>query len=88
MMISCRELDELLTGHMDGTLGLGDRLRVRLHLMLCPDCRRHAEKMRQLVRSLGRLPEAGEAPPEILGCFEQLKRSQGLAGEQDSATTD
>lgn len=35
---SCRRVSELLSQQQDGPLSLMDRLRLRLHLLLCGNC--------------------------------------------------
>ena len=59
-------MSELVTDHLEHALPLKQRFRVRLHLALCPACRRYFAQMRATVRLLaaGRLrppPPAVEA---------------------------
>lgn len=57
---TCRDMSELVTGHMERALPLMAEAGVLLHLLLCPACRRYFAQMQALVRMLraGRLPAA------------------------------
>ena len=61
-MLTCREVTQSVTDYLDNALGLGLRMGVRLHLMMCKNCRQHVEKMRQMLDGLERLPPDEEAP--------------------------
>lgn len=56
-MDTCRDISALVSRAMDTRLGLGERLRVRLHLAICGACRRFSrqvEILRKAARQLGR----------------------------------
>jgi anti-sigma factor RsiW len=55
--MSCRELVELVTDHLEDRLSLRDRARFEAHLAECEDCETYLEQMRQTIRALGHLPE-------------------------------
>jgi predicted anti-sigma-YlaC factor YlaD len=63
-MLTCQELTELVTDYLEGDLSLGERLRFHLHLGMCRHCRRYLRQMRQVVRTLGALPDE-PMPPEV-----------------------
>ena len=76
--MSCRELAELISDHLEGRLGLVDRVRFQLHLGMCRDCRAYLKQMRGMVRALGALP--AEPPPahvqeELLTRFRDFHRT-------------
>lgn len=55
-MLSCKEVTQLVSQGLDRRLSLGERLWVRLHLMICDGCTRFARQVRfirKAVRSLG-----------------------------------
>jgi len=55
MMLSCREVTRLVSQGQDRGLGLGERVRLRLHFALCAGCRnfeRQLEFLRRAVRGL------------------------------------
>jgi hypothetical protein len=40
MMLNCKEVSHLVSQRQDGPLTFGERLKMRLHLLLCDACRR------------------------------------------------
>ena len=48
--ISCRELVELVTDYLEGSLDAGMRERMETHLRTCHGCREYVEEMRTTVR--------------------------------------
>ena len=46
-------MSELVTDYLEQALPLPFRLRARVHLLLCPACRRYFAQMRQTARLLG-----------------------------------
>ena len=75
--LTCRELVELVTDYLEGTLPAADRARFEQHLALCPNCPAYLEQMRQTIRALGMLPEESitpEARQELLEAFRNWKR--------------
>lgn len=74
--LTCRELVELVTAYLDGTLLAPERSRFDAHLADCPSCRTYLEQMRQTIRLLGQLPEeriAPDAKKELLQRFRAWK---------------
>ena len=59
---SCRELVELVTSYLEGSLGRGDRRRFERHIAGCPHCTAYLEQMRTTIRLTGMLTEA-DVPP-------------------------
>jgi anti-sigma factor RsiW len=60
--MSCRELVELVTEYLEGTLAPAERRRFGAHLGGCRHCRAYLEQMRLTIGALGRLTEADVAP--------------------------
>lgn len=54
-MLNCREITEHASGFLDDALPWRVRLQVRLHLMMCRDCREYVRQMSLVVRTLRRL---------------------------------
>lgn len=52
-MLTCREVSRLVSDAMDRQLPLTSRVRVRMHLLLCPPCK-HYEGQVQLLRQTAR----------------------------------
>ena len=61
-MLKCRDVPAEAELLLDGGLGLGRRMALRLHLFMCGHCRRYLRQLRQL---LGAVPQMhGEASDE------------------------
>ena len=69
LMLDCQEVSRLVSGGMDQDLPAADRVRMRLHLVMCNNCRNVEEQMaflRRAMRALGRddpLPPASTSAP-------------------------
>jgi len=59
----CRELVEVVTDYLEGTLPDPDRHRLEHHLDECPYCVQYIEQMRQTIEALGEL-DAESITPE------------------------
>ena len=56
-MLTCRDVSRLVSDAMDRELPLTARIRVRMHLLLCPPCKRYEDQvhlLRQTARHLYR----------------------------------
>lgn len=51
----CRELVEVITDYLEGTLSPADRARFDAHLAVCPHCNRYLEQFRVTISQTGRL---------------------------------
>ena len=75
----CRELVELVTDYLDGTLSRRDRARFEAHIAACTNCTQYVEQFRETIRLTGALrendvsPEAAEA---LLAEFADWKRDR------------
>lgn len=54
-MLDCQQIDEMLSGYLDGELTQGDRQRVDLHLEACSKCRGVYEELADLRESVGKM---------------------------------
>lgn len=61
-MLRCREVTELVGTEALTRARLGDRIGVRLHLLMCRHCRAYVHSLRQLAAAARRLA-ATETPP-------------------------
>ena len=55
MMLSCRDVTQLISRSMDTSLPVGERIGVRIHLLICRFCARYEKQLlliRETVRSL------------------------------------
>ena len=60
--LACKELVELVTDYLEGTLAPAERARFDTHLGKCDGCQTYLEQMRQTIAALGVLEE--ETVPE------------------------
>jgi anti-sigma factor RsiW len=76
--LSCRELVELVTAYVEGTLDARGRERFQVHLEACDGCARYVEQLRTTIRLTGRLNH-DELPDDmrerLLHAFREWKRA-------------
>jgi predicted anti-sigma-YlaC factor YlaD len=75
--MTCKELVELVTEYLEGTLSTAEKRRFEEHLGNCPGCTAYLEQMRRTIRLVGRLTEDDFRQPareELLNAFRQWKR--------------
>jgi anti-sigma factor RsiW len=75
--MSCKELVEVITEYLEGTLPPAERARFEQHLAECPGCQTYLEQMRLTIRTLGRLTEESlpsAARQELLKAFRDWKK--------------
>ncbi len=68
----CKELVELVTDYLEGTLSATDRARFDAHIARCEGCANYLAQMQQTIRLSGRLSEGDltpEARDELLRIF-------------------
>lgn len=76
--MTCRELVEVITDYLEGTLPEADRARFDEHLEECPYCVSYLDQMRATIATLGELREESITPEvrdELLQAFRGWKRS-------------
>jgi anti-sigma factor RsiW len=76
--MTCRELVELVTEYLEGTLPAAERRRFEAHLSGCRHCRAYLAQMRMTVGVLGRLTEAdvgADAEAALRRAFRGWKRA-------------
>ena len=77
--LTCKELTEVLTDYLEGTMALEDRATLEAHLALCEGCATYVEQMRQVIRTVHELrPDDVEAtvPHSLLEAFRAWKRGE------------
>jgi len=81
LMITCRELEEFVSGYLDGTLPARQRFLFRLHLALCRECRDYLVSFRDTIE-LGRAvfergdePVPDEVPEDLVRAILSSRRS-------------
>ena len=72
--LPCRELVELVTEHLEGTLDPVLEQRLREHLAVCTGCTDHVEQVRASVALAGALP-ADAVPERLLARLAELHQA-------------
>ena len=79
--LTCKELVEVVTDYLEGTMPAGQRARVEAHLETCDGCRTYVEQMRTTIRLTGMLREedvSPEARETLLANFRTWKRQPSV----------
>jgi anti-sigma factor RsiW len=75
--MNCRQVVELMTDYLEGTLSAADRARFEGHIAGCDGCRAYLAQMRATRRIIGRLAEEPIPEPverELLEAFRNWRR--------------
>jgi anti-sigma factor RsiW len=78
--LTCREVVELVTDYVEGTLPRRDRRRFEAHIAACDGCTTYLEQMRVTIEALGRVPESSissSARDALVGAFRDWRAGQG-----------
>lgn len=70
--MACKELVDVITAYLEGTLPAGDRCRFDAHLAECPYCTEYLAQMRTTIDRLGTLDEttlSHDAREQLLAAF-------------------
>jgi len=54
-MLKCRDMLELGTAYLDDGLNRPELWAVRMHLLICPNCRAYIQKLKLTVNTVGEL---------------------------------
>lgn len=76
--MNCKELVELVTEYLEGTLPPVERERFEAHLGTCSGCTHYLQQMRQTIYALGKVTEetiAPDARDELLQIFKNWKKT-------------
>jgi anti-sigma factor ChrR (cupin superfamily) len=74
-MLSCKALVARASEFLDGELGIGQRMSVRMHLVMCRHCRRFIKQMRLSQAVLRKLPQGQNAELDALAAkLAELRR--------------
>ena len=75
--MQCKELIQLVTEHLEGTIAEAEREQLETHASECAWCERYIEQTRQLIGALATLDEGaadGEAWQRALTSFRSRQR--------------
>jgi anti-sigma factor RsiW len=76
--LACKELVEIITDYLEGTLPERERARFDAHLMTCAPCREYVAEMHTTLRLTGRLTVESISPAtrdQLLQAFRRMKAS-------------
>jgi anti-sigma factor RsiW len=76
--LACKELVEIITDYLEGTLPERDRARFDAHILTCPPCREYVAEMRTTLQLTGRLTVdsiSSSARDELLRAYRRMKNS-------------
>jgi anti-sigma factor RsiW len=59
--LTCQEIVELVTEHLDGALDDARREQLSTHLERCPDCAEYVRQFEQTIEAVGHLRSTGGA---------------------------
>lgn len=75
--MNCKELVELVTEYLEGTLPVAERERFEAHLATCSGCTNYVQQMQRTIQVVGKLTEEAIAPQvreELLRVFKNWKK--------------
>ncbi len=77
--LTCKEVVEIITEYLEGSMPAKERLRFEAHLQTCSGCQTYLEQMRQTIQALGRITD-DPIPPEtqksLLEAFQDWKTTR------------
>ena len=71
--LTCRELVELVTDYLEGSLSRRDRARFEVHIAACGNCTQYVEQFRETIRLTGTLRESDVSPEAGAALFAQFE---------------
>jgi hypothetical protein len=80
MIVTCRDLTELVTDKREGKLGRMQRAGCALHLLWCSRCRNYVRQMNLTIEALKHLPPArvpDDTRAALLARFRAVSRHSG-----------
>ena len=76
--MTCKELVELVTEYLEGTLAADLRMKMDDHLSRCDGCTNYLEQMRQTIRLTGQVQEeslTSQQRDDLLRLFRDWKKN-------------
>ena len=76
--MNCRQVVELMTDYIEGTLAPAERARFEDHIAGCDGCTAYLEQMRITRRIVGKLADVPMPPPverDLLEAFRNWRRA-------------
>jgi hypothetical protein len=79
--LACREFVEIVTHYLEGSLSLPNQMRFHMHWGICLGCRRYLRSMRQMIRTLGRLPAEPMAASVRIELIQRFRTRKAVHGQ-------
>jgi predicted anti-sigma-YlaC factor YlaD len=76
-MLSCREIVQLATEYLEGSMDPETRLRFERHIAICPPCRGFLSQMRVTLRASGEISEESLSPEVRESLLESFRDWRG-----------
>ncbi len=83
-MLKCKDVTRKIASDELAEAGWGERLGVRLHLLLCRHCRRYKEQLRSIGNAARNLWGSRSQDPPTLERLERRILEQSLGGQEHS----
>ena len=61
MMLTCKEVSRLVSQGLDRRLGFGERIALRVHLMICTGCTNFGRQVAFLRKAMARIGDSSES---------------------------
>jgi anti-sigma factor RsiW len=72
--MTCKELVELVTEYLEGTLPPAERRRFEEHVQTCPFCQTYLDQMRQTIEAVGHLADDQLPGSALANLLEHFRR--------------
>lgn len=81
-MLTCKQASQLISQSLDRPLSLGNRIRLRFHLVICDACMHFKKQMHVLQKALQRLRQQTESDTTVTLSADAKKRIKQTASKQ------
>ena len=81
-MLNCKNITEEANSYLDKELPFFTRMKVKMHLAMCVNCRRYIDQLNTTIQALGNLKRADETVSDqvvedIVSSLKQVNRDTG-----------
>lgn len=81
-MHSCQQITELVTEYLEGSMPWRERVKFKLHVMMCKHCRVYLKQVEATVAAVGHVPEL-ELPSEVEQTLRRAFRERLRTGRDE-----
>jgi len=65
-MLSCKDITEKASDYLDKELPFYTRMQVKLHVMMCVNCKRYLDQLRTTISALGKMKEETPVSEQVV----------------------